>query len=598
MTSARPDGRGGDGNPTRRRLLAALGAGAAGVASAGCVGQARDTLDREPGRQISLTVKTLPADADARATAIAQALTARLRAVGVDAQVTTMARGELVRDVLVNHDFDLYVGQHPGALAPDFLRPLLHSRYTESSGWQNPFGFANPTVDDLLRRQRRLGGVERERVLTTLQETVARVQPFVTVAFPDAVRAAREDRFETWPGRDLQRPPGYFALAPRGSTREIRLARTDSSFTRDLNPLTAGFGPGAPVTDLLYEPLARRGGGETRPWLATGWEWERTGADPGPVARVRLRDGAAWHDGRHLTAADVAFTYRFLADTSLGRTESAVPSPRFQGRVALVESATAVDDATVRLAFDSCSTAVAERALTVPVLPRHVWRTLAGPAKVAGIDVAPYTTEALVWKNPDPVGSGPLAVARRIAGSELILERTGEHFLEEVGESFWFGPGAPAYDRLVLRVAPADTTAVALVDAGEVDATSSPVSPRAVPDIARAEGVALHVAPTRAFYHVGFNARHTPLENYQFRRAVARLVDKADVVNEVLGGYGSPAASPLAGTRHLPAGLSWSGDDPEVPFVGANGSLDVARAKRLFEEAGYRYGEDGVLLEK
>ncbi|KPN31467.1 hypothetical protein SY89_02214 [Halolamina pelagica] len=43
-----------------------------------------------------------------------------------------------------------------------------------------------------------------------------------------------------------------------------------------------------------------------------------------------------WHDDEALTAADVAFTYDLLADTTLGDGEDAdVPSPEFRGSAAL-----------------------------------------------------------------------------------------------------------------------------------------------------------------------------------------------------------------------------------------------------------------------
>jgi len=74
-----------------------------------------------------------------------------------------------------------------------------------------------------------------------------------------------------------------------------------------------------------------------------------------------------------VTAEDVAFTYEFLQDTSLGTTESPVPTPTFRGRVSAVETATAIDETTVRLTLDGVNDAVGMRALQVPILPKHVW---------------------------------------------------------------------------------------------------------------------------------------------------------------------------------------------------------------------------------
>ncbi len=92
----------------------------------------------------------------------------------MDAQVTLMDQQELLRDVLINNEFDTYVARHPTYDDPDFLLSLLHLRFVEESGWQNPFGFADLEVDDLLDAQRRTRGTERRDRLAELQRTVAR----------------------------------------------------------------------------------------------------------------------------------------------------------------------------------------------------------------------------------------------------------------------------------------------------------------------------------------------------------------------------------------------------------------------------------------
>lgn len=580
---------------TRRRLATLAGAGTvAGLA--GCLDRTQAVLQRDQTSQVALTINTLPADDDARCTEIAQFLAERLRQVGVDATVQLSPPEELLRDVLINHDFDLYVAQHPNYSDPDFLRPVLHSRFSERAGWQNPFGFANPTIDGLLERQREADTGERPGLLSELQRQVARLQPFTVVAFPDVIRAVRYDQLRLGPGAGFDSPLEYLSLSVvddgDDAAMELRLVRTDARVTENLNPLAVEYRTDGQLVGLLYDSLGRRWSGRVQPWLAEGWEWRD--ADEGPVATVEIRSDSTWHDGQPLTAEDVAFTYRFLQDTSLGRLDQAVPAPRYHGRSSLVRSVEAIDRDTVRVAFEPCSHAVASRAFTVPVLPRQVWEGLTGPATVAGIEVAPGMTEALVWENPEAVGSGPMQVERQIPRTELALERTDDHFLYADAPD-WFD-GGPGYDRLVVRIAPSASAAVELVDAAEVDATDTPVGPERVRQIGRADGVSLEVSGTRAFYHVGFNTRRPPLSNYQFRRAVASLLDKDYLVDRTFSGYARPAASPLAPTQYLPPDLSWSERDPVLPFPGSNGSLDEAEARAIFEDAGYSHADDGALL--
>jgi peptide/nickel transport system substrate-binding protein len=167
---------------------------------------------RDTPRQVSLTITTLPTDADPRSIKIARRFAANLQAVGIDAQIAPASRVTLLRDVLVNQSFDLYVARSPPVEHPDLLRSLLHSRFGAEPGWQNPFGYANLSLDDLLERQRRRTGAARRDVLEEIQRTVARTQPFTVVAFPNEIRTVRMDQDVAWKKRPLHTALSYLGL--------------------------------------------------------------------------------------------------------------------------------------------------------------------------------------------------------------------------------------------------------------------------------------------------------------------------------------------------------------------------------------------------
>jgi superfamily II DNA/RNA helicase len=56
----------------------------------------------------------------------------------------------------------------PGEPDPDFLRPLLHSRYKEEPGWQNPYGFVDISVDELIDEQTTQTGSSRKETVAAL----------------------------------------------------------------------------------------------------------------------------------------------------------------------------------------------------------------------------------------------------------------------------------------------------------------------------------------------------------------------------------------------------------------------------------------------
>ena len=604
--------------PSRRSVLAAAGLAATG----GCIREVQSAIDRDSPKQLSLSIKTVPADGDAVATTIARYLASNLQKVGIRASVIPMSFEELLRDVLVNQSFDLYVARYPARYDPDFLRPLAHSRFGVEPGWQNPFGYSNLGVDDLLVKQARQTGAARKKTLFEAQRRLVRDQPFSVLAFPDEVRATRAGNLSGWADSDVHSLASYLSLSPRDddaasastatlgsettttatpagdSSSAVRMTITDSRPTENLNPLAVEFRREGTITGLLYDSLARQVDGSVVPWLAESTTWnDAAGA---PSVDVRLRPGLEWHDGESLTADDAAFTYRFLADTSLGKFSTPVPAPRFRGRTSLVESVEALDDRTVRVHFVPSSRPVARHSLTVPLLPQHIWEPKAQKATVAGFDTGSQVTRALVWSNPSPVGSGAFRFRSKSIKESVVLEPYEDHFLAS-GDADVNGvsgqyAGGFSFDRLVFSVVPSSGAAVELLQRGQADATASPLDPSAVPEIGRSNRLDFHVSRSQAFYHVGFNVRKAPIGNPRFRRAVARLLDKQYIVEELFEGYAKPASSPLAGYGPVAPDLKWSGTDPKLPFAGTDGSLDVEQAREFFQKAGYRYTNSGKLV--
>lgn len=587
---------------SRRQVLGGLCVGM--TATSGCLRQTRNILNRSSPDQLSITIKTTPAETDMVATTIGRQLETNLTAAGMDVQLIPMAEEELYRDILINHDFDLYIARHPGGHDPDFLRPLLHSRFSEEPGWQNPFGFGEFAIDGLLTDQFNATGSDRHQLVDELQYLIAQYQPFTVVVIPNDIRGIRTDGFVGWDQYSLTSPLAYLALdniddpdpeSDRQTTRRLTVAVTDERVTLNFNPIAVEFRNRGPYIDLVYDSLVRWDGAKYVPWLADSWAWD----DRQEVTQftLTLRDDLRWHDGTALTASDVAFTYRFLKDTSLDTQDITVPAPRYRGRVSLVTSVSDVDDQTVQFMFEPTNQTVCLRSLTVPVLPRHIWESKASPVDIGGFEVFDGTPEALVWNNPNPIGSGPFAVQRIISNDSLVLERNEDHFLtndpENLDQRFH---GGPEVDQFVVRVAPSQDAAVELLRTDQADATGESVKPSVVPQIGRHDAVSLKVTREPDFYHIGYNTRHPPTSNANFRRVVARLIDKTNITDHVFNGYAAPAASPLEGSTWISPRVRWDGEDPLLPFLGEGGDLDEDEAVAEFEAAGYQYSESGELL--
>ena len=198
----------------RRTLLASLATGA-GVATGGCLGRARSLTGWRSSDQVQLQIKTVPNDADPYALSVARNVAGWFQAAGLDVGITPMDREALLRDVLLNDEFDVVVARSPARpRVPDAMYPLLHSRFATVPGWQNPFGYTNLEVDDLLDEQRRSSGERRTDAIEALQRRVAETQPFSIVGFSDDIRTARLQGFQGWLSADLALPRAYVGLDP------------------------------------------------------------------------------------------------------------------------------------------------------------------------------------------------------------------------------------------------------------------------------------------------------------------------------------------------------------------------------------------------
>ena len=192
------------------------------------------------------------------------------------------------------------------------------------------------------------------------------------------------------------------AVAPAAAQTTVDRVRLPfPAYDGTLTPYT--FGSGYPLVTLVYDTLLwRDASGIPRPWLARSVKR----SDDGRRVTVTLRDDVRWHDGRALTAADVAFTFRYAAGRYHPRFTPAlrnVRRVRTQGRTTVT-----IDLRAPSLGFDDQPLA------DLPILPRHLWRGLpAGRRAPRGL----------------AVGSGPYRLVRADPKQGYVLRANARFFL-------------------------------------------------------------------------------------------------------------------------------------------------------------------------
>ncbi|MDG5820591.1 ABC transporter substrate-binding protein [Natronococcus sp. A-GB7] len=577
------------GSPTtRRRVLSGAATGIAG-SLAGCTERLWSRAESPGPEQVSLTIKAVPADDDIVAAKIASRLRENFETAGIDATFEPIAKAELYRDVLLEGDYDVFVARHDGIDEYDALRGLLHSRYATEAGWQNPFQFSDVTADDLLEAQLTTTGGDRDGVLSELFEHLTETVPYTVVAFPSRIGAVGATLSETVSGPPY-RPIDYLEILSEPSDegpwdRPLEVGVFGEALTSRLNPIVVDSNQIPALLALLYDPLVYRTDDGAIPWLAEDVEW---GDGSLLEARVTLRDDQRWHDGESLDAEDVAFTHRFLRDTSLGDTESGVPAPQYRGQQSLVESVEAVDSRTAEFSFRTANRETAPRAFQIPVLPAHVWE----PRSTV---VGERQTEALVHDNEEPVGSGLFELEAVTDDAEVELVPFTDHVLYDAEDGPSIVEEFPQFDGITFAIAPNSGAVVDLLEEEEIDLTGTPLPADETGRVSELSGRSVLTTQTEAFYMVGYNSHHEQLGNPHFRRLLSRLLDREHAAAELFDGFAEPARSlgSLFGVHES----ELADEETELTtFPGSDGEVDADQARSLFEAENYRY-EDGALLE-
>lgn len=284
--------------------------------------------------------------------------------------------------------------------------------------------------------------------------------------------------------------------------------------------------------DLLLAGLVERNErGDLVGSLAESWEE----LDGGLRYRFHLRPGVAFHDGRPLTAADVAWTLGSVVDGS-------VASPKATA-IEVVERVETVDPATVDV-----------------VLERPFGSLLVELTQSLGI-VPAGTSPAQM--NRAPVGAGPFRLVER-GPESLVLAAFDGYFR-----------GRPALDRVELKVVPDATVRALELMKGSVQLVVNDLPPDLVPRFRASPAFQVVEDPGGNYAYLGFNLEDPVVADVRVRRALALSLDRQLLVDTLWRGLG------VTTETLLPPGL-WARHDalPPIPH-------DPARAAALLEAAGH-----------
>lgn len=308
----------------------------------------------------------------------------------------------------------------------------------------------------------------------------------------------------------------------------------------------AGFDPayGWGAGEHVHEPLIQSTLTVTTPDLKIDYDLatDMKASEDGLTWTVKIRDDVLFSDGEKLTAGDVAFTYNTLRDTSS------------VNDFTMLKEAVAVDDTTVEFHMNR---------------PYSIW-----PYTMAIAGIVPEHAYGPEY-GEHPVGSGRYLLKQWDKGQQVIFEANPNYY----GET-------PKMKKVTILFMDEDA-AFAAVQSGQVDLayTAASYSDQIIEgfDLLSFETVdnrGFNLPSVAASEISGMAVGNDVTADVLVRRAINLAINRDEMIEHVLNGYGSPAFS-------VCDKMPWYNSDAAVEF-------NPEQAEALLEEAGWTMGEDGI----
>ena len=293
-------------------------------------------------------------------------------------------------------------------------------------------------------------------------------------------------------------------------------------------------GPGYIRMSLIFDTLVWKDENGLVPALAESWEYL---ADEKSYV-FHLRDGVTWSDLEPFSAQDVAFTVDYVKDHPYQWVDSST-----------IESAEVIDDRTVKITLTrEYAPFLDQVAGTLPILPEHIYEGVSDPAG--------FTDEKAL------TGTGPFKLkSYDKAQGSYLYEANGDYY-----------QGAPRVKQIRF-VKVSQEMASASLEKGDVDAAAVPGE---MADSLEDEGFTIIKGNHDWVAKIMVNHNKEPFSDVKFRQALYYAIDREDLVETGLRGYGLKGCAGLYASDN-----DWYNQDQEE-YV-----HDPARAGELLEELGY-----------
>lgn len=327
--------------------------------------------------------------------------------------------------------------------------------------------------------------------------------------------------------------------------------------TRFVNPVLAVTRADKDLTTLLYDGLMKLGtDGVIVPSIAESV----TISDDGLTYNVILKQGITFHDEIPLTARDVVFTFTRIQDPLLNSPLRA----SFDG-VSIEE----IGEYELNFILPEAYTPFIEN-LTFGILPEHIW-------KDAGTEEFPFSQY-----NSEPIGSGMYKIEKIMRNTSGIPET----YVLKANNAYHVV--APKIETIELHFFPTEEKLLEAFKAGIIESVAG-INPKRIAELGLDETMYhLERIPLPRTFALFINQNKSPaLRDTSARKALSVSVNRHELINAILGGYGNSLTSPV------PPGFGIVTENESPENIG-----DVEMARDILRKGGWKVNAETQIWEK
>ena len=293
------------------------------------------------------------------------------------------------------------------------------------------------------------------------------------------------------------------------------------------------------------------------------WADSWTTSSDGKVWTFKVKSNGKWSDGKPITAADAAFTGNLVIKYGEG------PAAMMAPFIAHSTNFEAPDATTLVITYDKPVANVLPQLQQFFVLPQHIVEPIIGD-KGKGL------------KKWDPMSAGA-----QVGGGAFFVktfEKKGTTIIEK-NPGYYTTP--PHVDAVGLTVYQNADAMLAALKGGQLDAVDS-MPPTLAKQWSTDPNYTLQIGNSSFTYDIPINSnqkktKHRELLDPKVKNALDMTVDRKQIIDTVLNGYGTPISTMLT-----PLSAPYNNTDIKVP------AYDIAAANKILDDAGYKRGADGI----